>query len=273
MQHISSRLALDTANTRLLQEAATLDDAGLGALGEGLASVAGLLTKEASLRRTLSEATTPIEARAGLMQRLLTGKVGDPVLRMVDFVVRQYWASGHDLRDGIERLGRTATFLRAERVGELDDVEDQIFRFGRIVDGAPELSVILDDPTVDGAARASLVDRLLAHRAHPLVVQLLMSIAQDPAGRSFTHGVHELVEQAAERRDKIVAEVEAALPLTVEEMNRLTAGLARVYGRQVAVHVVVNPSLAGGLRVRVGDEVIDGSVSGRLDELRRRMAS
>ncbi len=88
-------------------------------------------------------------------------------MRVVDFAVRQDWASGHDLRDGVERLGRTAMFLRAERAGELDEVEDQLFRFGRIIDGTPELSVLLDDPAIGGAARASLVRRLLTHRANP----------------------------------------------------------------------------------------------------------
>ncbi len=82
----------------------------------------------------------------------------------------------------------------------------------------------------------------------------------------------ELVEQAAARQEQLVAEVESALPLTVEETNRLTAGLARIYGRAISVHVMVNPALGGGLRVRVGDEVIDGSVAGRLEELRRRLA-
>ena len=163
-------------------------------------------------------------------------------------------------------------FLRAERAGELDEVEDQLFRFARIVDGSPELSVILDDPSTPPDSRASLVGRLLNGRAHSLTAELLEQLARDPGGRPFTHGVRDIVEQAAERKDRVVASVQSATALTVEQTSRLTAALAKIYGRPVSVHIEVEPALAGGIKVRVGDEVIDGSVSGRLDALRRRLA-
>jgi F-type H+-transporting ATPase subunit delta len=272
MEHIASQQSLSEATSRLLTQAATLDDVGLGALGGDLTAVGALLQDNPVLRRTLSEVSTGSDVRAGIMSRILSGKVGQPAAALTDFVVRSHWATGRDLRDAFDRLGRTAVFLRAERAGELDEVEDQLFRFGRIVDGSPELSVLLDDPTSDATARVALVRRLLENRAHPLTVELLTALAEDPRGRSFSFGIRELVDQAAQRRDKVVAMVQSAVPLTAEETNRLTAGLSRVYGRSVTVHLETDPALRGGLRVRVGDEVIDGSVAGRLDTLRRRFA-
>ena len=272
MGHIASKQALSAATHRLLQQAATLDDTGLGALGSDLSGVGGVLNREATLRRALSEATTDVEHRAGLMSSLFGGKIGEPAKGLVDFVVRQSWATGRDLADAFVRLGRTAMFLRAERSGELDEIEDQLFRFGRIIQGSPELSVLLDDPVMLGDARAALVNRLLAGRAHRLTSDLLEQLAREPGHRSFSHGVDAIVTQAAERKDKIVATVEAATSLSIEQTSRLTASLTRIYGRPVSVHVLVKPSLRGGILVRVGDEVIDGSVAGRLDALRRRMA-
>ncbi len=273
MEHIASKQALAESSAKLLTQAATLDDTGLGALGADLGGVGGLLHREPALRRTLSEATTDVEHRAGLMASLLTGKVGQPAAAIIDFVLRQAWATGRDLADAFVQLGRTAMFLRAERAGELDEVEDELFRFGRILDGSPELSVILDDPITTGEARASLVGRLLDGRAHQLTTDLLGQLALDPGARSFSHGVQDIVVQAAERKDKIVATVESATSLTIEQTSRLTAALTRIYGRPVSVHVLLQPELAGGIKVRVGDEVIDGSVAGRLADLRRRMAS
>lgn len=272
MEHIASTTALAAASDKLLLQAASLDDTGLGALGADLAGVGSLLSQNPILRRTLSEVTTDVEHRAGVMRSLLAGKVGLPAAALVDFTVRQPWATGRDLADGLIRLGRTAMFLRAERSGELDEVEDQLFRFGRIVDASPALSVILDDPTTAGRARAALVGRLLDGRSHPLTAQLLEQLATDPGGRAFTHGVGEIVTQAAQRKDKVVATVHAATALDVEQTSRLTAALAKIYGRPVSVHVLLEPALQGGIRVRVGDEVIDGSVAGRLDALRRRLA-
>lgn len=272
MEHIASKQALAASSGRLLLQAASLDDTGLGALGADLAGVATLLGQNPTLRRALSEATTDVEHRAGLMRSLLSGKIGQPAATSVDFVVRQSWATSRDLAEGLVRLSRTAMFLRAERSGELDEVEDQLFRFGRIVDASPELSVILDDPATPGRARADLVARLLAGRTNPLTAELLGQLAQDPGGRAFSHGVRQIVEQAAERKDRVVASVQSAVPLTIEQAARLSAALGKIYARPVSVHVEVAPALAGGITVRVGDEVIDGSVAGRLEALRRRLA-
>lgn len=272
MQHIASTQALAEASSSLLLQAATMDDTDLGVLGSDLAGVGHLLSREPPLRRTLSEVTTDVEHRAGLLRSLLSGKVGAPAAEVIDFTMRQPWANGRDLADGFIRLGRTAMFLRAERSGELDEVEDQLFRFGRIVQGSPELSVLLDDPVTPGDARAALVRRLLAGRAQALTSELLEQLARDPGGRSFSHGVSEIVEQAAERKDKMVAVVHSATPLDIEQTSRLTAALAKIYGHPISVHVLVEPALQGGIRVRVGEEVIDGSVAGRLDQLRRRLA-
>lgn len=272
MQHLASRNSLDRVTRHVLQVAGSLDDAGLTALGVQLNAVSDLLLGQVPLRRALSESTASADAKASLAARLLTGKIGEPAVDIVEFATRQDWSSARDLQETFRRVSRTAMFLRAERSGELDDVEDQLFRFARIVDGAPELSVILDDPTADPAARSALVDRLLAGRAHPLVVELVDALARDTAGRSFTHGIRELVDQAAERRDKVVAIVRSAVALTPEQSERLVGALGRLYGRPVSVHVEVDRAVLGGIRVQIGDEVIDGTVSAKLDGLRRRLA-
>lgn len=272
IQHIASREALVATNQHLLEVSEPLSGVGLAALGSDLDGVSDLLLTQVSLRRTLSENTLSPDARSGIVQQLLGSKISAPALEVVQFAVRQEWASSRDLQDALRRLSRTAMFRRAERTGELDEVEDQLFRFGRIVDANPELSVILDDPTADPAARSALVHQLLSGRAHTLVTELVDALARDTAGRSFTHGVRELLDQAAQRRDKIVAFVKTARPLTDEQLGRLRTSLGRIYGREVTTHVDVEPGILGGIRVQIGDEVIDGTVAGRLDELRRRMA-
>lgn len=272
MAALASQQALRRSTDGLLTAAATMDELALGTVGEDLAAFAAVLSRQPHLRRLLTETTIAADAKAAMATRLLSGKVGDRSLQIVTGTLAHDWASGSDLVDGLRRLARTAMFLRAERSGELDEVEDQLFRFGRIVDANPELSVILDDPGTAPEARAELVGRLLDGKAHPMTVDLLTSLARDPGGRAFSRGVADLVAQAAERRDKVVAVVTSAVPLTEAETSRLAAALRTVYSREVAVHVLLDPAVRGGLRVRVGDEVIDGSISGRLDAIRQRLA-
>ncbi len=272
MQHIASRESLSATNGHLLTVATQLDADSLNELGTQLDQVADLLLNEVPLRRTLSEGTLDDDTRAGIAHRLLSEKIGPAAMSVVEFAVRQGWSSSRDLQDAMRRVSRTAMFLRVERTGELDDVEDQLFRFSRIIDASPELSVILDDPTANPDSRSRLVDRLLAGRSHPLVTELVDALARDTAGRSFTFGVRELVDQAAQRRQKVVAFVKAAVPLSQEQSSRLGRSLNRIYGREVSMHLEVEPSLMGGIRVQVGDEVIDGSVQSQLEALRRRMS-
>lgn len=264
--------ALQASTSTLLTTAATMDDTGLGAMAADLGALAGVLAGETHLRRLLTETTIAPDDRVAMIARLVSGKIGAPASTVLEFAIRQNWASGRNLVDGMRRLSRTAMFLRAERAGELDEVEDQLFRFGRIVDASPQLSVVLDDPGTDPVGRAAIVQNLLGGKAHALTAELLGALARDPGGRSFSHGISELVQQAAQRKDKLVAVVQSAIPLSTEQYNRLVAALKKIYAREVAVHVLVDAELGGGIRVRIGDEVIDGSVAGRLEALRQALA-
>lgn len=271
MAGLASEEAVRATSGELLKAAATMSESSLTELSSDLAGVAALVDERVQLRRMLTEVTAADDAKAELATRLLDGKISAAGLAVVRFAVACRWSSGRDLVEGLRTLARTALFLRAERAHELDAVEEEIFRFGRILDANPELSLALDNPATSADARVGIVSRLLTGKGHPLTVELLTGLAKDTGGRTFGHGVAELIDQAAQRRDKLVAVATAAVPLDGAETDRLQAALAKIYGRQIVVHVVVDPTIAGGLTVRVGDEVIDGSVSGRLTALRARL--
>lgn len=272
MAGLASQQAISAATGELLKSAATMDDSSLKTVASDVAGVAAVLADSPQLRRMLTETTAQAEAKVALARRLFDGRIQQQSLALVTLVAGERWNSGRDLVDGLRQLSRTASFLTAERAHELDDVEDEIFRFGRILDANPELSLVLDDPATSADARVAIIQRLLNGKANALTVELLTGLAQDLGGRTYAHGVAELVEQAAQRRDKIVAIATAAAPLTDSEFARLQAALAAIYSRQVVVHVMVDPAVVGGLRVRVGDEVIDGSISGRMATIRAKLA-
>lgn len=271
MQHIASRQSLTELTDALVSGTEGLDVAATEQVGDELLAVSRALQGNPALRRLLSESSSEPAGRADLVHRLLDGKVGDRTLQLVLDAVRRQWASGADLAEAVERLGRTALFASAEREGRLDTVEDELFRFARIVESSPELSVVLDDPAGDPEGRTRVVEQLLSGRADGLTVRLLRSISGSTRPGSFTNRVHELVAQAAERREQLVAQVTSAVALDESQQQRLSTALERIYGRPVVVHAEVDPALLGGLRVAVGDEVIDGSAAGRLAALGRRM--
>lgn len=272
MAALASETAVTAATEDLLRRAATMDESALTRVGEDLVAVSAVLSRDPQVRRLLTDGTAPDEVRTKLARQLFDGKIGEASLALVLVAVAQRWAAGRDLVEGIRRLGRTALFLKAERAQQLDAVEDELFRFGRILAANPELALVLDSAATAPTARVEIVTRLLDGKVNPMTLDLLTSLAGDLGDHSFAHGVSELVEQAAQRQDKIVAVATTALPLTGAESERLQRALTTIYGRSVVVHSVVDAAVAGGVSVRVGAEVIDGSISGRLEDLRARLA-
>lgn len=103
--------------------------------------------------------------------------------------------------------------------------------------------------------------------------RLVTRLVTQPRGRSLESGIAALSKLAAARRGRVVAEVVSAIPLSDQQKQRLGSALARIYGRQVHLNLDVDPEVLGGVRVRIGDEVINGSIADRLDEASRRMAA
>lgn len=267
----ASREALAAAREALdaLTDNTSVDAAKLA---EELAAVTALLDREVSLRRVLTDPAQSGEAKAELVARLLSGQVGGATVDLVSGMVRSRWSQSRDLVDAIEELAATADLTAAQQAGALDDVEDELFRFGRIVESNVELRAALTDRSATKAAKAELVSTLLGGRANPVTERLVVRLVTAPRGRSLEAGLESLSKLAAARRDRMVAVVTSAVPLTDQQKQRLGAVLAKLYGRQMHLNLDVDPEVRGGISVRVGDEVINGTIADRLAEAARRIA-
>jgi len=241
-------------------------------LGSELFSVVRLLDREVGLRRAIGDSSADPDRREQLIRGLLSGKVSEQALDVLVATVRARWSTPRELVDGIDQLGRTALLVRAERDGRLDSVEDELFRFSRIVAGDTRLEQALTDRNTPGEAKAELLATLIGNQAEDVTVRLIEQLVLAPQGRALVVGLGDLAAEAAKRRERSVAYVVSAGPLTEQQQERLAATLHRIYARPIALHVEVDPSIQGGLVIKVGDEVIDGSATGRIDELRRRLA-
>ncbi|MET9361329.1 F0F1 ATP synthase subunit delta [Streptomyces sp. NPDC006632] len=267
----ASREALAAARERLdaLMDRTSVDAAKLG---DELAAVTTLLDREVSLRRVLTDPAQAGEARAQLAARLFGGQVGGETGDLVGGMVRSRWSQSRDLVDSLEELASTADLTAAQQAGTLDDVEDELFRFGRIVTASPELRSALTSRTATVAAKSELLRSLLGGRANPVTERLVTRLVTRPRGRSLEAGLESLSKLAAGRRDRMVAVVTSAVPLTDLQKSRLGAALAKIYGRQMHLNLDVDPEVLGGISVRVGDELIEGTIAERLEEANRRLA-
>ncbi|ONI85317.1 F0F1 ATP synthase subunit delta [Actinosynnema sp. ALI-1.44] len=264
--HAASREALASAELKLL------DATDFGTLGDELFAVVGLLSREPGLRRALADSSAESRRRTELTRQLFAGKLAEPTVELVESVVSSRWSNPRELVDGIESLARTALLVGAERAGKLDTIEDELFRLGRIVAANGELERLLSDPAAPVDGKLDLLRSLTARKVDPTTEKLAEALVANPRGRRAVEGLEELADLAAKRRERSVAHVTSVAPLTEAQQERLAATLQRIYARPIALHVEIDEELLGGLVIRVGDEVIDGSAAGRLDDLRRRLA-
>lgn len=235
--------------------------------------VAHLVEGNAVLRRSLADPSREGADKAALAERLLSGKVGPGALHVVKGVAAQRWSEPGALVEALERLGVESVLAHAERNGRLDQVQDELFRFARIVEGAPDLQAALSDRRAEPGARATLVERLLSVKASPETVRLVRQAVSGSRGRRFDRALESYLEQAAERQQQVTAIVTSAVPLTEQQEEKLVSTLSRQYGRAVRTNVVIDEHVVGGIRVEIGDDVIDGTISHRLADARRRMTS
>ncbi|MFC7340971.1 F0F1 ATP synthase subunit delta [Saccharopolyspora griseoalba] len=268
----ASREAMAASELQLLQATDGAQAAEITGLADELFGVAALLGRESTLRRALADASTEPQARENLARGLLEGKLGARSLPVVVEAVRARWSSPSDLVNGLERLGRTALLVQAERAGRLDNVEDELFRLGRIISSEVDLERLLSDPTGDAAAKTAVLDQLVEGKVEPVTLELVRQLVARPHGQRVSEGLEELAELSAKRRERSVAHIRSAFPLSEEQQQRLANTLQRIYARPIALHFEIDPEVQGGLLIKVGDEVIDGSVAGRLQTLRRDLA-
>ena len=159
----------------------------------------------------------------------------------------------------------------AQSEGRLDDVEDELFRFARIVEGNDELRMALASPGLSAERRAAIVDELLEGRAHTLTRAIASFVVGAGRGHDLPAIILRFTELAAETRQHELAEVRSAMPLDDAQVARLAEVLSRATGKRVEVKVVVDPAVMGGLVATIGDTVIDGTVRHRLEKLKEQM--
>lgn len=266
----SSRAAAAAGSSAL--DAAFASGAHRGNLGEELLAVTALVDGSATLRRALADPSRDAASKRELVTRLLNGKVSTQAVDVVRELVGQRWAVERDLSDTMEALAVESILSGAEQAGRIDQVEDELFRFERIVSGNPSLRDALTNRQGDPQAKAQLVSRLLEGKASPETIRLARQSVLAPRGRRLDRTLERYLALAAQRREQVTAVVTAAHDLDESQRQRLSAALQRIYGKPVLLQVVLDEQVLGGIRVQVGDEVVDGTVLRRLDEARRHIA-
>lgn len=240
-------------------------------LGAELFDAVAILDGAPALRRVLTDPSTDADAKAALVKNVFGSQAGKGTLAVLEAAVRGRWGSSRDFTDALETAGVTAEVAAADSHGKLDALESELFEVGRLVRSDAELRQVISDRAIPAKAKGALLADLLGSKVNGSTLALAAQAASARTG-SFEKVLAGFGETVAAGRDRILAEVRVAYELGDAEKKRLAKALAARYGRDVHLNIVIDPSVVGGIAVSIGDEVVDGTMSTRLEVARRRLA-
>ncbi|MCT9821598.1 F0F1 ATP synthase subunit delta [Microbacterium sp. W1N] len=262
---------MGSATTQALAATTTALDAATGVdldVARELFAAARVLGESSQLSGALSDAAASTEAREKVVTDVFGAAFRPASVAVLTAAARQRWSSSSDLVSGIEEVAIRATAIAAPQV----DLDAELFGVARTVAANPELELALGRHLGDASAKGTLIERLLDGRASAATTLIVSSLVQQTRGRRVRALLTRAQRLVSDQRGRAVATVVSAAPLSDAQITRLQASLAQRYGTEVALNVVVDPQVVGGVRVEIGDDVIDATVSSRLNDLRQRLA-
>jgi len=237
-------------------------------LGEELFGVAAVFRGQPALRRIATDASIDASAKADLASNLFASAVGDTALGLVKTAVQHRWTAPRDLADVIEELGVKASVRSAGENGS--KISDELFEVRQLIDESEGLRTALSDPSRSAADKGGLLRSLFAGKLLPASMLLVEQAAIGTHG-GIDRALENYQHTAAHARGERIATVHTARELSKSDRTRLSEALAAQYATSVHLQVVLDPDVVGGLRVSIGDDVIDGTVASKLEDAQRRL--
>jgi len=238
------------------------------ALAEQLFSAGRIIGQSSQLRTILSETNGDPENKTNALTAVFGSSLDADALAVLTTAVQSRWSSGDDLLAGIEELGLRAAAASAPKS---TSIGAELFSFGSAVSSDAQLELALGSKLGTDEAKSALVASLLGN-ASPQTVAIVRQLVLQPRGRRIGELLRNAASIVADQAGESIATVTSATPIGAAQLKRLQKGLAASFGRDLAINLVVDPSIIGGLRVQVGDDVIDGTVARKLAELRLQLA-
>jgi F-type H+-transporting ATPase subunit delta len=233
--------------------------------------VGDAISSSAQLRGILSDPSTESDAKNALIERVFGGKVSPSAIEFVKKVAAKRFSRSLDLVVVLEQLGVHSAAATASKTSVLEQVQAELFSFQQVVAGDRELQFALSSKSAPNEAKLALLETLVGGKVSDVTKALINQAVAAARGRRIAIVFDQFGRQIAAYGESLVATVTVSKTLNQTQVERLRASLAKTYGQQIRLNVEVDSSILGGMVVQVAGEIIDGSVSGRLQNLKLQM--
>jgi F-type H+-transporting ATPase subunit delta len=256
-----SRQSLVAARASLDAAIKGIDASTASALSAELFFIADVLDTNIAVRRALTDTSRDDKSKESLITEIFASKLGAQSLGILKIISAMRWSGAKDLVQVTEQLAIEAEASAANIAGELDRVEDEIFTASGVIAGSSALRRALLSDAKD--AKALLVNDILKG-ASGSTVKLVSQLVNSWRGRSVEAAFADYAHSLAARRNRVIALVKTATPMTVAQQDRLSTALNKQVGQPVRINIEIDTHVVGGVSIRFADELVDGTVSNRL---------
>jgi len=230
--------------------------------------VADAISGSTQLRGILSDTSTESDAKNALIERVFNTKVSANAIEFVKKVCALRFSRSMDLVIVLEQLGVHASAATASKTNVLDDVQSELFSFQQVVASDRDLQFALSNKSAPNETKLALVKALIGSKANAVTLALINQAVGSARGRRVAIVIDQFAKQLAAYGDSLVATVTVSKELEQSQIERLRTTLAGTYGQQISLNIEIDPSIIGGMVVQIAGEIIDGSVSTRLQNLK-----
>ncbi|SDS36004.1 F0F1 ATP synthase subunit delta [Microterricola viridarii] len=256
------------ASARAALTASAVSGASL-AVGEELFSASRVIGSSSQLLQAIADPGAETAAKVALVDSVFGSALSAPALQLLRTLASSRWSEQDDVLAAIEEIGLRAI---ADSAPSGAGLEQELFAFGTAVASNSELELAISNKLGSASAKSALVASLLSGKASDQTVAIVNQLVQQPRGRRIGELLRHAATIVADEAGFGVATVTSAVQLAPAQLQRLAAALSGSYGRELRINQVVDPAVLGGLRVQVGDDVIDGSIASRLNDVRIQLA-
>ncbi len=235
--------------------------------------ILSVLSSSIGVRRALTDNARDASAKAELISNLFGKNISSAAQSLLASAASLRWSSPGEIADAIENLAVEAESAVADKNGELEKLENQLFDFARVLKANPDLRQALNTSADTDEGKLSLLEAVIKGKYSSSTLNLLRKVVTLRRGRSIDATLAAYSHYVSSRKDRLVAHVKSAVELSSSQIEKLVAALTKQMGRPVHINLEIDPKVLGGISIRYADDVIDGTVVNRIAEAGRALVS
>jgi F-type H+-transporting ATPase subunit delta len=235
--------------------------------------ILSVLSSSIGVRRALTDNARDASAKAELISNLFGKNISSAAQSLLASAASLRWSSPGEIADAIENLAVEAESAVADKNGELEKLENQLFDFARVLKANPDLRQALNTSADTDEGKLALLEAVIKGKYSSSTLNLLRKVVTLRRGRSIDATLAAYSHYVSSRKDRLVAHVKSAVELSSSQIEKLVAALTKQMGRPVHINLEIDPKVLGGISIRYADDVIDGTIVNRIAEAGRALVS